>query len=78
MRKQMVKAIGGGGGGGGAKIDSWYFYISWKKIQFKESSFLQNRKILKTREITVIYFFGVFLILIGEYRKVKGFFGGGR
>ena len=27
--------------------------------------------------MTVIYFFGVFLILIGEYRKAKGFFGGG-
>ena len=24
--------------------------------------------------MTVIYFFGVFLILIREYRKVKGFF----
>ena len=27
--------------------------------------------------MTVIYFFGVFLILIGGYRKVKGFLEGG-
>ena len=64
----------GGGGGGGSKVKNRFLiflHFLKENVNSKKAPILQNRGILKTREMTVIYFFGVFLILIGEYRGIR-------